>query len=241
MRIYELAKKIGAESADIIAELKTMGIKGKTASSTVDAKAVTAITGKLAGKPAGKLDAKAKTAPSKKTAKTKKSAKTAPTEAKKKKAKAAPAVKETVKTEKTETVPEEKEKEKEKKIEELKRAEEEERKKKKEEELKKEEEEAKQKKKEEQELQKLIEEEDREKKEEEEDREKKEEESKKLAIDDAITVKDFAENLNAPVAEIIKRLFVKGTAVTVNQILGVKLATDLANEMGYTVTVQEAV
>ncbi|MEE8484243.1 MAG: translation initiation factor IF-2, partial [Nitrospinota bacterium] len=46
---------------------------------------------------------------------------------------------------------------------------------------------------------------------------------------------------NAPVAEIIKRLFVKGTAVTVNQILGVKLATDLANEMGYTVTVQEAV
>ncbi len=119
MRIYELAKKIGAESADIIAELKKMGIKGKTASSTVDAKAVTAITGKLAGK----LDAKAKPAPSKKTAKTKKSAQTTPTEAKKKKAKAAPAVRETVKTEKTETVPEEKEKEKEKKIEELKRAE----------------------------------------------------------------------------------------------------------------------
>ncbi len=73
-----------------------------------------------------------------------------------------------------------------------------------------------------------------------EDRKKVEEAAKSVVIEEAMIVKEFAERLNVPVAEVIKRLFMKGTAVTVNQTLGVEVAINLAKEMGYTVKVQEA-
>lgn len=73
-----------------------------------------------------------------------------------------------------------------------------------------------------------------------EERQKREQEAKAIFIEEAMVVKEFAEKLRVPVAEIIKRLFLKGTAVTLNQTIGVELATDLAREMGYTVKIKEA-
>ncbi len=76
---------------------------------------------------------------------------------------------------------------------------------------------------------------------EDEERAKRDQEARTVIIEEAMVVKEFAEKLRVPVSEVIKRLFLKGTAVTLNQIIGIDLATDLAKEMGFTVKVKELI
>jgi translation initiation factor IF-2 len=237
MRICELAKEIGIKSADIIDELKKHRITGKTASSSIDSGMIPVMRKKFAGRSASEpAKKKAQKAVKPSTAKAKKTEKeTAPAE-KKKAPKAKTAKKVTAAPAKVDIKAEEarkKAEEEQRKLEEKKQKAEEEARQKAEEELrKKAEEEAR--KKEEAELREI------EKQIAEEEIRKKEEEAKQITIGESVTVKEFSEKLNLHVAEIIKSLFIKGTAVTVNQTLGVELATDLAKEMGYTVKVEAA-
>lgn len=248
MRICELAMEMGVTSASIIEELKQLKVKGKTASSKIEEEFIPAVKAKLAGKPsAAKKTAKKKTAKKavakKKTAKTTKEAKpvkedaeekTAKKKAKKIVIKAKAVDKPPVEAKKIPKVDTKAEEEaKRKAAEETKKKADDEARKKAEEErarLKAEEAKKVQEKAEEEELKKLINE---------EEKQKREEEAKKIVVDGAVNVKDFAKKLNVPTSEIIKKLFMKGIAVTVNQSLGVDLMTDLASEAGYTIVQEE--
>ena len=225
MRISEFAKEIGVKSADIITELKKHKISGKTASSRMEDEMIPAMKKKFGGKSAA--------APAKKAAK-KPAAKPKKTVAKAKTVKKAAAPIVDAKKESDRKKAEEEKL----RLENVKREAEEKAKQKAEQEAKvkaeadRKEEEAKAKKQEEEELREI------ERQVAEEDAKKREDEAKQITINEAITVKEFADKLNLHVAEIIKQLFIKGTAVTVNQTLGVGLATDLAKEMGFTIKVE---
>ena len=54
-----------------------------------------------------------------------------------------------------------------------------------------------------------------------------------------LTVKDLSEKMNAPVEEIIKRMMTKGVFRTVNQLVELEIAKDLAIEMEYEVLTEE--
>jgi translation initiation factor IF-2 len=54
-----------------------------------------------------------------------------------------------------------------------------------------------------------------------------------------LTVKELSEKMNAPVEEIIKRMMTKGVFRTVNQLVELEIAKDLAIEMEYEVLTEE--
>ncbi|VAX23751.1 Translation initiation factor 2 [hydrothermal vent metagenome] len=83
---------------------------------------------------------------------------------------------------------------------------------------------------EERELQRLMEE---------EDREKREAEAKRIVIDEATTVKEFAEKLRMGANEIIVKLIGKGMMATLNQTIDAAVAKELAVEMGYEIKTRE--
>lgn len=56
---------------------------------------------------------------------------------------------------------------------------------------------------------------------------------KEIAITNSITVKELAEKMQVTETDIIKRLMVKGFMRTINQVVEVELARELATEMGY--------
>lgn len=232
MRISELAREIGVKSVEIIAELKKLKVTGKTASSRMDEANIPAIKQKFAAeKTSGKKIAAKKTV-KKSTVKAKKTEKTAkPAEKKSKPVTAIKPIK-AVQT-KPATVPREVEQ---KKAEEAEKAAEEERKKEEhakrlaEAQAKIKAEEAR--KKEEEELRRI------EKEIEEEEKLKKEEDAKKITISKAVTPKELAVILKTSTGEVIKKLFLKGTAVTVNQTLSAELAAEVAMESGYIATVE---
>ncbi|MBR6451106.1 MAG: translation initiation factor IF-2 N-terminal domain-containing protein, partial [Lachnospiraceae bacterium] len=91
MRIHELAKELGAQSKDIIAVLTSLGVEGKTASSSIEEEQADRVRAKLSGEaPAKKSTKKAAEAPEEAPAK-KSTAKAAKEEAPaKKSAKEAP-------------------------------------------------------------------------------------------------------------------------------------------------------
>ncbi len=83
---------------------------------------------------------------------------------------------------------------------------------------------------EERELKRLIEE---------DEREKREAEAKKIVIDEATTVKEFAEKLRMGANEIIVKLIGKGMMATLNQTIDAAVAKELAVEMGYEIKTRE--
>ncbi|GMT42627.1 MAG: hypothetical protein IEMM0002_1038 [bacterium] len=225
MRICELAKGISVKSADIIAELKKLKVTGKTASSTISEELIPVVKQKLAGKKSASASNASKTSVKKiaaKTAEKKKPVKTASAKAR----------------ETAERKEAEMKKEAEKAAEEARKKEKEKRRKaseeisRKAEEARRQEEKLKKEKEEEAELRRI------EKEIEDEAKRKKEDEAKQIVIDEAITLKELAEILKTSPAEIIRKLFLKGVAVTVNQTLGVELASEIAKETGYTVKVK---
>jgi translation initiation factor IF-2 len=60
-----------------------------------------------------------------------------------------------------------------------------------------------------------------------------------LSIKGAMTVKELAEKMAQPETEVIKRLFMKGTMRTVNQMVEIETIKELALEMGYELASQE--
>jgi translation initiation factor IF-2 len=62
---------------------------------------------------------------------------------------------------------------------------------------------------------------------------------KVIILTTALTVKDLAEKMNASESEIIKRLFTRGIPRTLNQVVELELARDLAVEMEYEVVTEE--
>ncbi len=83
---------------------------------------------------------------------------------------------------------------------------------------------------EEKELQRLIDE---------EEQARLEEEARKIIIDEATTVKEFAERTRRSVNEIISMLISKGIMATLNQTLDVPVAKELAVEMGLEIITRE--
>jgi len=83
---------------------------------------------------------------------------------------------------------------------------------------------------EERELQRLIDE---------EERARFEAEARKIVIDEATTVKEFAEKLRLGVNEIIKKLIGKGIMATLNQTIDAEVARELATELGYEIKTRE--
>lgn len=73
----------------------------------------------------------------------------------------------------------------------------------------------------------------------EEDREKREAEAKRIVIDEATTVKEFAEKLSVGVNEIIKKLIVKGIMANLNQTMDIEVAKELAIELGFEIKTRE--
>jgi translation initiation factor IF-2 len=251
MRISELAAEFGVSSAFIIAELKKLKIVNKTASSSITPSSISAIKKALAALPPKELEEEKK-----KAAKLAKKRAAAPAKVAGKAPQAAPETKVTKAAPVTVVPPAPdtrrmaEEAEAKKAEAEAKRREQQKltdettaRKKKEVEEARKKAEESKKLEKElaakkrieiaeNRELEKMIQE---------EERAKKEAESKTVIIEEAMVVKEFAEKLRVPVSEVIKRLFLKGVAVTLNQIIGVDLAMDLAKEMGFTIKIKELV
>ncbi|MBI5178971.1 MAG: translation initiation factor IF-2 [Nitrospinae bacterium] len=258
MRISELAAELGVSSAFILAELKKMKITGKTASSSIESATISSVKKTVAG-----LSAKALAEEKEKAAKAAKkrggskktetehaapapkeihaapkvddaAAQKAAEEAENRRKAEAEAKQKADAEAKRKAEAEAKVREAEKKkADEARRLADMERQKKAEEAKKAEKEQIARKKaqmEEERELQRLIAE---------EERAKREQEAKTVIIEEAMVVKEFAEKLRVPVSEVIKRLFLKGTAVTLNQTIGVDLATDLAKEMGFTIRVKE--
>ncbi|MBI3582233.1 MAG: translation initiation factor IF-2 [Nitrospinae bacterium] len=246
MRISELAAEFGVSSAFIIAELKKLKIVGKTASSSIAPPSVSAIkkamaelshkelegerkkAEKLAKKRSGSAAKASEKAAAAKDRESKRSAaaavearRKAEEEAEKKKAELE------VKRLEQQKLAEETAAQRKKEVEEARRKAEDAKKREKEQVAKKKTEAL-----EMRELERMIAE---------EERLKKEAESKVVIIEEAMVVKEFAEKLKVPVSEVIKRLFLKGVAVTLNQIIGVDLATELAKEMGFTIKVRELV
>lgn len=64
---------------------------------------------------------------------------------------------------------------------------------------------------------------------------------KVITLTQNLTVKELAEKMNVADTEVIKRLFMKGTMRTVNQLVEVELARELATEMEYEVLTEEKV
>ncbi len=64
---------------------------------------------------------------------------------------------------------------------------------------------------------------------------------KVITLTQNLTVKELAEKMNVADTEVIKRLFMKGTMRTVNQLVEVELARELASEMEYEVLTEEKV
>ncbi len=62
-----------------------------------------------------------------------------------------------------------------------------------------------------------------------------------ITLTQNLTVKELAEKMNVADTEVIKRLFMKGTMRTVNQLVEVELARELAAEMEYEVLTEEKV
>jgi len=83
---------------------------------------------------------------------------------------------------------------------------------------------------EERELQRLIEE---------EDRAKQEVESRRIVIDEATTVKEFAEKVHLGVNEIIGKLIGKGIMATLNQTIDADMAKEMASELGFEIKTLE--
>ncbi len=83
---------------------------------------------------------------------------------------------------------------------------------------------------EERELQRLIDE---------EERAKQEAEARRIVIDEATTVKEFADKLRVGVNEIITKLITKGIMATLNQTIDADVARELALEMGYEIKTRE--
>jgi len=83
---------------------------------------------------------------------------------------------------------------------------------------------------EERELQRLIDE---------EERAKQEAEARRIVIDEATTVKEFADKLRVGVNEIITKLITKGIMATLNQTIDADVARELALEMGYEIKTKE--
>ncbi|MBI4665294.1 MAG: translation initiation factor IF-2 [Nitrospinae bacterium] len=73
----------------------------------------------------------------------------------------------------------------------------------------------------------------------EEEREKQEAEARKIVIDEATTVKEFAEKLRVGVNEIIRKLIGKGIMATLNQTIEADVAKEIALEMGYEIVTRE--
>ena len=73
----------------------------------------------------------------------------------------------------------------------------------------------------------------------EEERVKREAEAKKIVIDEATTVKEFAEKLRLGVNEIIRKLIGKGIMATLNQTIDVEVAKEMALELGYEIKTRE--
>jgi len=250
MRISELAAELDVTSAFIIAELKKLKITDKTASSSIDKPSIGSVRKAVASLSAKALAAeneKARKAAQKRTSSKKETPKETPAE----KSVEAPIDEEAVRKARKEKE-ESDARQKAKAEEDRKNAERTAAQKKKEaedaqrkadnemrlrvEETKRKEKELAAKKKVEMEetrqLEKMFED---------EERARREQEAKTVIIEEAMVVKEFAEKLRVPVSEIIKRLFLKGTAVTLNQIIGIDLAIELAKEMGFTVKVKELV
>ncbi len=83
---------------------------------------------------------------------------------------------------------------------------------------------------EERELQRLIED---------EERSKREAESKRIILDEATTVKEFAEKLGLSVNEIIKKLMTRGVMANLNQTIDIDVAKEMAIQMGYEIKIPE--
>lgn len=64
---------------------------------------------------------------------------------------------------------------------------------------------------------------------------------KVITLSHNLTIKELAEKMNIPDTEVIKRLFMKGTMRTVNQLVEVEVARELATEMEYEVFTEEKV
>ncbi len=60
-----------------------------------------------------------------------------------------------------------------------------------------------------------------------------------IALTGSLTVKELSERMATSETEIIKRLFIKGFMRTVNQLVELELARDLAQEMGYEIASQQ--
>ncbi|MBI5815397.1 MAG: translation initiation factor IF-2 [Nitrospinae bacterium] len=73
----------------------------------------------------------------------------------------------------------------------------------------------------------------------EEERAKREIEARKIVIDEATTVKEFAEKLRLGVNEIIGKLIGKGIMANLNQTIDAEVAKELALELGYEIKTRE--
>lgn len=62
---------------------------------------------------------------------------------------------------------------------------------------------------------------------------------KVITLTNSLTVKELSEKMNVSETEVIKRLFMKGTMRTVNQLVELELARELAAEMEYEVLTEE--
>ncbi len=66
-----------------------------------------------------------------------------------------------------------------------------------------------------------------------EEREQRAIEERRIVVDEATTVKEFAEKLKLGVNDIIKKLITKGIMANLNQVIDVEVARELAVELGY--------
>jgi len=74
---------------------------------------------------------------------------------------------------------------------------------------------------------------------EEEERGKREIESRRIVIDEATTVKEFAEKVHLGVNEIIGKLIGKGFMATLNQTIDADMAKEMASELGFEIKMLE--
>lgn len=59
--------------------------------------------------------------------------------------------------------------------------------------------------------------------------------SQEIVLDNPLSIQELSNKLNIPVAEIIKYLFLKGVSVTINQIIDVPIASDIATQYNFVV------
>jgi translation initiation factor IF-2 len=64
------------------------------------------------------------------------------------------------------------------------------------------------------------------------------EEDRKLTVPAAVTVAEFAEKINKPAAELIRKLFMMNIMRSANQAIGMDIMSQLAAQYGYTVEVE---